>query len=212
MRYKKIKGHKKIWKGIKEWEQQNRKLDLEELKLYQRKYLKVWVSPYCDYDMLNSETPEPYGKTRKMILESLLNIYQSWKESLEKLEEPYYLKIWLYEEHISRSQVVCALGDFIGFYENTFYQPNLEKRINLKNNYAWLRDKMDLLNWQYAPYEQGLTLEDIGEPYEYSTYKAYQQNKRSIRRKIKNAYRTKEGEDDQTYYFSKMGTVWIGGA
>lgn len=212
MRHKKIRSHEKIWKEINNWEQQNLDLGPEEIRVYQRKYLKVRVSPYCDYDLLGSEIPEPRRKTRQMILESLLNIYHSWRETMEKLEEPYYLKIWLYEPQITQSQIVCALGDFIGFYETAFYQPEIEKEIDLKNNYSQLVERMGQLTWDYAPYEQGVKINDIGEPYEFKTSKEYRKNKRSVKRKIQNAYRTKEGEDGEKFFFSKRGAVWIGGS
>jgi len=50
----------------------------------------------------------------------LQKIYQSWQDSLEALQTPYYLQIWLFEELISDSQVVCAIEDYKDFYQNTF--------------------------------------------------------------------------------------------
>ena len=94
MRIKKLRGHNRIWKDIEAWKNENLKLDIESLKSSQRDHTKIWVSPYCDYNMLNSEYPQPKGKTRQKILNGLIEIYTEWKKQLDALHEPYYLKIW----------------------------------------------------------------------------------------------------------------------
>jgi len=58
-RYKKIRGHHKIWKNIDSWVSYNKKLDLEYLVSRKREYVKVWVQPYFNISVLNSEFTPP---------------------------------------------------------------------------------------------------------------------------------------------------------
>jgi hypothetical protein len=58
-RYKKIRGHHKIWKNIDSWVSYNKKLDLEYLVSRKREYVKVWVQPYFNISVLNSEFNPP---------------------------------------------------------------------------------------------------------------------------------------------------------
>lgn len=213
MKLKKIRGHKRIWKAIKLWEEENINLDVQELKVQQRKYVKIWVSPYCDYDLLKSYTGEPKGKTRELILASLIKIFNSWHSQLELLEETYYLKIWLYEPNFSKSQIVCALGDFIGFYETTFHIPTNQKRFN-SENYGNLSEQLGQFKWTYAHDEKALTLEDIGEPDEFNSIKEYRENKNYIKTRLKNPFRKsiskgQSGEGTEYFWF-KHGAVWLG--
>ena len=67
-RYKKIRGHHKIWKNIDSWVSYNKKLDLEYLVSRKREYVKVWVQPYFNISVLNSEFNPPKNKTKKNFL------------------------------------------------------------------------------------------------------------------------------------------------
>lgn len=213
MKIKKIRGHKKIWKLIESWEKTNVKIDLQELKYNQRKYVKVWVSPYCDYDILGSETPEPKGKTRKLILQSLINIYNSWHRELKALKEPFYLKIWLYEPNISRSQIVCATGEFRKFYESSFPTINRSKKLKFEN-YGRLTEEMRKFNWTCALEEKSFTVDDIGVPEEFYSFDEFRKNKKYIKKRIKRPFRitTHEDASGETIecFWSKQGAVWIG--
>lgn len=213
MKLKKIRGHKRIWKAVKLWEQENIDLDIQELKAHQRKYVKIWVSPYCDYDLKGSQTPEPKGETRALILEALINIYHSWQRELEHLEEPYYLKIWLYEPNFSRSQIVCALGNFINFYETAFNIPKVQKKFN-PINYGRFSEKLKDFKWTYAPEEKALTIADIGEPEEFESIEDYRENKKYVRTRLKRPFRKSTSEDETSgvteYFWFKHGAIWLG--
>ena len=141
IRTKKIRGHKRIWKNIEHWKNNAKQLDLEHVKSYQRDYSKIWVRPYSNLCLGNSVTPAPKGKTRQKIIEGLFEIHKNWKLQLAALNKPYYLKIWFYHPDVSRSQVVCAIGDFINFYNITFHNPNENKDFRI--------DKFRNLEWEY---------------------------------------------------------------
>lgn len=205
-RYKKIRGHKRIWKNIEDWVEYNKFLNIEYLKERQRDYVKVWVSPYKNISILESVFTPPKGKTRQKIVDGIFTIYDSWKESLEKLNEPYDLKIWFFPHDVSKCQVVCAIGDFIDFYDVTFFNPKKNKPFPEKG-----RD----LKWEYRHQEHHVTKSDIGFEEEFYTKQDFLNNKRWIERIMKdprtrmNTYDADNGAKT-TYYSIKECDVWIG--
>lgn len=55
------------------------------------------------------------------MLNSLLDIYENWDRQLKLIGKPFYLKIWLYDPRFTSSQVVCALGEKIEYYNSLFF-------------------------------------------------------------------------------------------
>lgn len=211
MRKKKLRGHKRIWKDIEIWRNNNLKLDIEYLKTRQRDHVKIWVSPYCDYTMLNSEFPQPKGETRKKILKGLIDIYTEWKKQLDELGQPYYLKIWLNDPYFSESQVVCAIGDFLTFYDSTFFTPDKDYATKVE---AQKKNLPEGLNWECRWDESHFNDQELGEPSDYYSEEDYTQAKTDFAGKLRKNPRTqivtnKEGVTT-TYYSIKVGHVWLG--
>ena len=103
MKIKKLRGHKRILKEILKWKNDSLELDLKNLESYGRNYEKVWVSTYSNLSMSGSQVSSPKGKTRKMILESLLTIFNSWEAKVKELNKPYYLAIWFFDNNIENN-------------------------------------------------------------------------------------------------------------
>ena len=206
IRYKKIRGHNRILKSIDDWVEYNKTLDLEYLKQRQRDYVKVWVSPYRNISIVDSVFAPPRGKTRQKIVDGIFTIYNSWKEKLEKLNEPYYLKIWYFPHDVSKCQVVCAIRDFIDFYDVTFFKPKEDK--------TFPEDPKGL-KWEYRHQEHHVTDRDIGFEEEFYSKKDFLNNKRWVERIMKdsrtriNTYDNDDGTQT-TYYSIKECDVWIG--
>ena len=205
MREQKVRGHTKIWKQIDAWKEANKQLDLEHVKSYQRDYTKVRVQPYSNLCILNSVISTPRGKTRQKIVDGLFEIYEQWKKQLDTLGEPYYLKIWFYDLDVSQSQVVCAIGDFINFYDITFFKPEEEKKFPFDTRG---------FTWEYRHHEEHLSEDDIGQPDEYVSMNAYIENKKWVEKRMKKPHRiSKETYDDgvvKTYHSFKTADVWLG--
>ena len=165
MRQNKIRGHNRRHKQIDNWRLVNLSLDLNDYLLNERDryYAKIRVHPWSGLSLKNSVTPQPTGKTKQKMLNGLLDIFENWKAQLDKLEQPYYLKIWLFEPRFSQSQVVCAIGDRIDFYENTFYKPDNNKTIKL-DNYGSLKTKLSKLSWDYRLDEDQYDNNEVSEP------------------------------------------------
>ncbi len=214
MRIKKIRGHKRIWKRIGQWVSEHKILDTETLAHYQRDYVKIYIHPWSSISMLNSSTVQPKGKTRKKILEGLIEIYEAWEVQLKELGVPYYLKIWLYEPHFSNSQVVCAIGEFLEFYEITFHKPEETKQLNL-NNFGNLSSKMAEFGWEFRLDETHLSDTEIGNPDDYYSIEDYNQELTWFNKMLKKKHRvtisTNPQADAKKYYSFKIGEVWLGG-
>lgn len=205
-RFKKIRGHKRIWKGIDYWIENSKKLDIDYLKSNQREYVKFWVHPYSGISVLDSEFTPPKGKTRQKIINGLLEIYNNWEQELDKLNEPYYLRIWFYNNDVSKSQVVCAIGDCLDFYSQTFYNPNENKPLPI-NNLG--------LQWEHRHFETHVCKLDIGVPDDFYSKEDYLQNKKWVERIMNNPKARKSEQKEfngniTTYYSIKASDVWLG--
>ncbi|MCU0433622.1 MAG: hypothetical protein MUC87_09240 [Bacteroidia bacterium] len=216
MKQKKIRGHKRRWKHIENWGNNNTHLNLTDYLLNKKgKYhTKISVRPWYELSLTHSINPEPKGKTKQKILAGLIDIYENLKTQLDKLGQPYYLKIWLFEPRFSQSQVVCAIGDNIGFYENAFFKPPVEKNL-IAHHYGNLNPRLEKLNWDYRLDEDHYDKTAVGEPEFYKSRQDYEDTKKWFEKLLKNPHRTysltqPNSESTETYSFNR-GNVWIGG-
>tara|TARA_R110001592_G_C13175399_1_gene750262 strand:+ start:3975 stop:4628 length:654 start_codon:yes stop_codon:yes gene_type:complete len=212
---KKIRGHKRRWKEIESWRLDNLDLNLTDYLLNERDrcYSKIRVHPWSGISLTNSITPKPTRKTKQKILKGLLDIYEDWKSQLDKLGQPYYLKIWLFEPRFSQSQVVCAIGDSVDFYENTFFKPDESKKLN-PEKYGQLQDEIENFNWEYRLDEDHFDNSELGDPELYATLADYEEDKKWFEKMLKKPHRTTKfkepiGEATESYSFKK-GDVWLG--
>lgn len=216
MRQKKIRGHNRRHKQIDNWRVDNLSLDLTDYLLNERDryYAKIRVHPWSGLSLTNSVTPQPTRKTKQKMLNGLLDIYENWKTQLDKLGQPYYLKVWLFEPRFSQSQVVCAIGDNVGFYENTFFKPDTEKTIQL-DSYGTIKTKLSKLNWDYRLDEDHYDNTEVGEPENYASRQDYEDTVKWFDKLLKTPHRTHKfkepiGEAKESYSF-KRGDIWLGG-
>jgi hypothetical protein len=215
MRQKKIRGHNRRHKQIDNWRLDNLSLDLTDYLVNQRDryYAKIRVQPWSELSLTNSITPQPSGKTKQKMINGLLDIYESWKTQLDKLGQPYYLKVWLFEPRFSQSQVICAIGDNVGFYENTFFKPS-KKTIQL-DSYGTIKTKLSKLNWDYRLDEDHYDNIQVGEPEIYASRRDYEDTVKWFDKLLKKPHRTNKfiepiGETTELYSF-KRGDLWLGG-
>lgn len=213
MKTKKIRGHRRRWSDIDHWVETHKNLDLDYLNEYQKDYAKIRVHPWSGISLTNSQTPEPKRQTKSKILSGLIEIYDSWKKQLDKLDKSYYLRIWLFEPRFANSQVVCAIGDYLDFYENTFYKPDESKKLNLEN-YGQLKIEMGNFNWEYRLDEDHFDNSEPGDLELYATLADYEEDKRWFEKMLKKPHRTTKfkepiGEATESYSFKK-GDVWLG--
>ncbi|MCC3307657.1 hypothetical protein [Psychrobacter sanguinis] len=127
IRYRKVRGINRRKRLINEWGEYYKTLDLNRLQQTNHDYAKLWVRPWSDSLLINSIPAEPTGELETLLIANLLKIYQSWENTLQQLDGPYYLAIWLFEQSISRSQVLCTIKepmDFSNVFEPVERQPD----------------------------------------------------------------------------------------
>ncbi|WP_288776777.1 hypothetical protein [uncultured Psychrobacter sp.] len=112
IRYRKVRGINRRKRLINEWGEYYKTLDLNRLQQTNHDYAKLWVRPWSDSLLINSIPAEPTGELETLLIANLLKIYQSWENTLQQLDGPYYLAIWLFEQSISRSQVLCTIRTY----------------------------------------------------------------------------------------------------
>ncbi|MBL7998421.1 MAG: hypothetical protein JNL32_07275 [Candidatus Kapabacteria bacterium] len=215
MRQKKIRGHKRRHNHIEKWRLDNISLDINRYLLHERDtyHTKIMVPPWSGISITNSITPEPKGKTKRLMLCGLLDIYEHWKIQLDMLGQAYYLRIWLFEPRFSQSQVVCATGNSIDFYENSFYKPNTNKPMRLMSS-ANLHTKLSEFTWEYGIDEHHFASNELGEPESYRSQHDYDETYKWFNRLLKTPHRTDtytypHGETIDIYSWNR-GDVWIG--
>jgi len=215
MKEKKIRGHKRRLKQIEHWKQFHVAANLERiLSSWHHHYAKIRIYPWNGFTWGNSKTPEPKGKTRAAILNGLLDIYDSWQKQLDTLGEPYYLKIWLYEPNFTESEVVCATGDKLHFYDATFLKGNDTEVLNTKQ-YGSATNTLETLTWEHYIEESHFENDYVDDPEIYASLKDFQETKRWFNRMLKKPHRTtaydKPIGNSTEFYSFKKGNVWIGG-
>lgn len=94
-------------------------MDIEQLCRSNRDYVKLWIAPF--YRLTRRNPPMWYSR---LLLEALIEVYQSWYQQMKRLNEPFYLKIWLYNPNFINSQIVVAFRDCLDYYDNTFDKSN----------------------------------------------------------------------------------------
>ncbi|WP_151761829.1 hypothetical protein, partial [Acinetobacter seifertii] len=209
IKYKKIRGEKRRIRKIKQWIDDHLDLDIAYLKRYQCEYVKFWVDPWDRLSLTNSQYPQPQGIYKELFFNGLLQIYMSWKEQLDFLDQPYYLKIWLFENDLKRSQVVCAIGEKIEYYQNLFEKPLDETSLSIVE-WQEVSDMMKKVNWEkkieITLYERDWR----GAHSDYKTQKNYEDTKKWFNNNVIEKYREVKRIDGDEYYIVETDNVWIG--
>lgn len=205
---KKIRGGKRRLKAIKLWVENNKTLDIDCLLSYKKDYVKFRVDPWGRFIINNMDFPQPKKAFKRALINGLVEIYTSWQDQVKKLNKPYYLKIWLFEKDLKKSQVVCAIDCKIDFYSNTFEEIINSKKANPFQN---INTKLNDFQWQMAL--DNLYIEDdiIQNKKEYSSEKDYLQAKKWFNKVVLKKYKRIETfEENRSFYVLDNDVVWLG--
>lgn len=208
MRKRKIRGHNRRHKQTLSWKNYNLPIRTDLLADYQSDHIDIVVHPWCDMSLINSVFPEPRGKTKIVILNALLDIYDSIEAQLIELGKPFYLAIWLFEPRFSKSQIVYAIDAQKDAYSMPFYASEVKKEINL-NHYFSLKTRLEKFEWTHFIDEDHLDNEIVGEVDEYYKKSDYHEMKKWFDKMMRKEHRTFKKDDIEIYSFKK-GNVWVG--
>lgn len=189
---------------IERWKKRNINLDIEMLKKYGKDYVKIWISPFYDLYRINefeSGHKNPPAWFNRIILKAMTDIFMSWDEELKEIDQPYYLKIWLYDPNFINSQIVAAIGkENIEYYNSVFEK---DKRV-IKfpyNKYSSDDNNLSEFEWdlhkdQYIVYES--EHDDEERVLNYIKQRAYKVEQEKILSNI------------ETCYYIRQGNIWVG--
>jgi hypothetical protein len=185
----KIRGWKRQIKKLEQWKQKHLNLTLNR---YGYEYVKIWLDPW--YRLQKRNPPVWF---RRLIVAALIEIYNSRHEQLVSLNEPFYLKIWLFEPHFIQSQVVGATGERIEYYEKLLV-PDTESRKFPFEKYARSSYDLAAFDWQ-ARVDEDIYFEQADEftPEDFERLK-------------KKAFRVEQTEDGDTMLTVKRGNIFVG--
>ncbi|MFX3632391.1 MAG: hypothetical protein ACE3L7_09485 [Candidatus Pristimantibacillus sp.] len=200
---RKIRGWKRRIGKIDRWRQNAIVLDKESLEKHQRDYVKLWIHPFYSIPRRNP----PIWYNRKL-LEAMLDVHASWHQTMIQDNEPFYLKIWLYDPHFINSQIVVANKENLHFYDHTFDDSLASKGFPFEK-FISLKDKLLQFDWKLHIDSDVYTESDLIDNVRlgWSTVSELEQIQ-------KKAYRTEtinlgDGTKDKTYSI-KVGDVWVG--
>lgn len=112
-----------------------------------------------DYVGLKNIRP-PYW-FRNLALHYLLNLFENWKAQANLLNQEYYLKLWIYDDEFSRSEIVFGLNNKIKRYNNLFERHDQKKNINFLTKD--MQSKISNYNIQYCKEMNPLSVDDLNE-------------------------------------------------
>lgn len=198
---KKIRGWKRRIKQIEDWKQRYIHLDIEQLERHHRDYVKLWIHPF--YQLTKRNPPVWYAR---LIFGAMIEVYESWHKQLKLLNEPFYLKIWLYDPNFISSQIVVAFREQLHFYDHTFDLSPIQKDFPVYQYGKALY--IQKFEWQLAIEADYYSLSELNEDIalEFRTEKEV----KCIQNKAYKQESIQSKNDENVLYSIKMGDVWIG--
>jgi hypothetical protein len=128
---------------------------------------------------------------------------------LDKTGKPYYLKIWLFEPRFSMSQVVCAVGDAIDFYNTAFEISDCSGTLN-PDNYGKLKSRLADFSWKNRLDADYYDNHEVGSPDLFASMEDYENHKKWFAKLLKKPHKTHGiNETTESYCFPK-GIVRLG--
>ncbi|WP_419465960.1 hypothetical protein [Bacillus spongiae] len=199
---KKIRGWKRHKRKIERWKHDAINLNMDNVRDYQRTYVKLWIHPF--YALIRRNPPVWYNR---LLLDAMLDVYLVWYQKMKQENENFYLKIWLYDPHFINSQIVVAYKDCLNFYDKTF-----DKREEYKpfpyEKFPSLKDKLEQFEWESCIETVSYDETDLNEWVidGLSSKKEVQ----AIKNRAYNVSSYKSEEGITRYYHIDTGNVWVG--
>lgn len=190
---KKVRGWKRRIRHLEQFRLAYRELDVEALRHGRGvQYVKIWLDPWSRLEPRNP----PYWYRRR-ILAALIDILGAWREQLERMGEPYYLALWLFDPDFHRSQVVAAAGESIEYYR-TLFEPAEGAPAQPPAEYRDAAYDLDGLRWQ------------AGQVIDAELASSYDDDFQALARLVPTADRIQQTADGDTLLIFHRGLVWLG--
>ncbi len=98
---------------------------------------------------------------RNIAFNYLLRMFEKWKAQATQLNQDYYLKLWIYDDEFSRSEIVFGLNNRVKRYNNLFENHDQEKDMTFLTKV--MKNKLMNYNIQYCKEMIPLRADDFEE-------------------------------------------------
>ncbi|MFD1885797.1 hypothetical protein [Paenibacillus wenxiniae] len=201
-RTKKIRGWKRRKRSIQLWREQMIELDIETMRSEDFDYAKLWIYPFYSIAPIN-----PPHWFQRLLLSEMIDVYAHWQKRMEQEQEPFYLKIWLYEPNFILSQIVVAYRSRLNFYDHHFQPVSTSQPFPFAST-GKLGEQLQQLDWQLCIQEELYWSKEL----QHNVAKGVQ-TEAEVQCLIDRAYATETvqyGGEEQTVYNVRTGNVWLG--
>ena len=188
---KRVRGWGKNAQKIDHLKVRHLKINLPLLEKYGNDHVELTISPWSNFTPRN-----PPFWYRRLFLDALVEIYDSWEKQLKEIASEYYLKIWLSDPHFHAAQIVAGIGDEIEQYKNRFLT---NEKLSPKPPKEYDSKLFSVGNFRWEPKFHTITTFEKGDELTEKQIKYCKAHSVLI-----------EQTEDDTIYFVKRGNLWVG--
>lgn len=103
-------------KRIEAWYDRYVDPPVDAIKNNREHYAGLWIRPW--YGLNKKQPPLPVFLG---MLDAFSRMYDNWDKAFKNSGHPYDLQLWIYDEHMIESQLVCAGVDNPGDHRNNYF-------------------------------------------------------------------------------------------
>lgn len=105
-----------IMKKINYWYEQYKQPEVEAIIGKRDHYAGLWIKPWYGIRRKNPPLAVFLG-----MLDAFSRMYDDWDKAFKNAGIPYDLQLWIYDEHMIESQLVCAGVENFGDKRNNYF-------------------------------------------------------------------------------------------
>ncbi len=189
---------RKFMKRINMWYELFKEPPLDAINEFKDHHAGLWIKPW--YAMNKKKPPLPVFLG---MLDAMARMYDEWDKAFKKGKQAYDLQLWLYDEHMMDSQLVCAAVEKQGEQRTNYFHPCPEQYDF--QSYKYLKcAAFDPQDFEWTTYEVR----------DYLYEKLDELNPKKIKKLLKNNWHEdvyKPGtEDEQRMFWQIYDFVWVG--
>jgi len=121
---------RRFMKRINLWFELFKDPPLEAIDDLRDHYAGLWIKPWYAMGKTNPPLPVFLG-----MLDALSRLYDEWDKAYSKGDQAYDLQLWIYDEHMMDSQLVCAGVEKPGDRRTNYFHPCPEQYVFQSRKY-----------------------------------------------------------------------------
>lgn len=119
----KIRGWKRRIRQLDRWLEKFKKPNIHELDEGFAEYVKIWIHPW--FQLAKRNPPLWYFR---LILDRFSIMHDHWQVAFRQSPHPNDLQLWIFEDNIIESELVCARVRKLGELRDNYFEPCPEAR------------------------------------------------------------------------------------